>query len=653
MSITSRNIEYFPATGHEEVRRQLTSVVVHGSGVAVLLGGVGVGKTFLFDVVATDLVAHGLSSRRIVVGRCRSSDELLELVSSEVGVNVVATPSARRLKLREAMESSATPSVLFLDEVDGFTPEMLDEVRAWSDWRRGEVAAVRCVLAGTLAFDETLTHPKLAAFSQRIAARCYLESFLSNETRAFLTRSFGGGIWSSNATTLVHRLTDGVPRLVVQLATNISTARGESAATSDAITANEIQSAWQRIDAICAKSPELFDSETPSHVVVANSTLHDDADDINDDLAGGASVEFGVDAVDTVQIVDVVTVNDAVVPPVVVSSPVPAPAYVYQTTEPVVPQYPCYIDKNIAMLNWVAPGHRVTSGYATPYRTANQESFTAHTTSTAQAMSTAQAAHSASISSTKSTASATHSTSLDETFAESIAVTPEIVRTVAPVPSVPAMTVPAVPVPAMTVPVLAVITPEPEETVYARLETAVATLNRVVEQLHASGGQMERVVERAAERAASAAAQQVEQFLEETVTPPIHELIEMIVDFESALHQDHEATPTADSVCSELERGVATACDRSSLASAITQFDDLLEPEATLGRLVGESGGVTPRRLSRSVVGGTQLPLTAPPQRGKQSRGTSSRGVPAIRLFQDDPHRRIDLDTIFQPPRTK
>lgn len=55
------------------------------------------------------------------------------------------------------------------------------------------------------------------------------------------------------------------------------------------------------------------------------------------------------------------------------------PGYVYQSLlphhpyQPVVIQYPCYVHKNIAMMNWIAPGHRIPCGTATPYREIMEE----------------------------------------------------------------------------------------------------------------------------------------------------------------------------------------------------------------------------------------------------------------------------------------
>jgi enoyl-CoA hydratase/carnithine racemase len=61
------------------------------------------------------------------------------------------------------------------------------------------VASTRLILAGSAVLEERFASPKLDAFSQRLAARCYLESLNREETQAYIhaqihtATAWGGG----------------------------------------------------------------------------------------------------------------------------------------------------------------------------------------------------------------------------------------------------------------------------------------------------------------------------------------------------------------------------------------------------------------------------------------------------------------------------
>jgi len=79
------------------------------------------------------------------------------------------------------------------------------------------------VLAGGPTLEDRFASPRLAAFSQRIASRCYLESWNAAETRQYVIISWPRSAadahrtFSDDALDAIHRASDGIPRLVNQL----------------------------------------------------------------------------------------------------------------------------------------------------------------------------------------------------------------------------------------------------------------------------------------------------------------------------------------------------------------------------------------------------------------------------------------------------
>src|ERR1035441_9929379 len=87
--------------------------------------------------------------------------------------------------------------------------------------------AVRLVLAGSHVLEERFASPKLESFSQRISARCYLEAFQRNETQAYIQTRIstcggrGNEIFPAETCQMVHKATDGVPRLINQVCDHV------------------------------------------------------------------------------------------------------------------------------------------------------------------------------------------------------------------------------------------------------------------------------------------------------------------------------------------------------------------------------------------------------------------------------------------------
>jgi hypothetical protein len=87
--------------------------------------------------------------------------------------------------------------------------------------------AVRMVLAGGHALEERFASPKLESFSQRVSARCYLEAFQRSETQAYIQGRIsacggrGAELFPVETCQMVHKATDGVPRLINQVCDHV------------------------------------------------------------------------------------------------------------------------------------------------------------------------------------------------------------------------------------------------------------------------------------------------------------------------------------------------------------------------------------------------------------------------------------------------
>jgi type II secretory pathway predicted ATPase ExeA len=221
-----RTKDYFPAAAIEAARNTLARCIERAEGTGLVIGPAGTGKTLLCQVLAEQfklrLEVAVLSSGRIVTRRA-----LLQAILYELGLPYRGMEEGElRLALIDHLTPGETPFeglLLLIDEAHTLPLRLLEEVRLITNIVRDGQPRVRLVMAGGPSLEERFANPKLEAFNQRLAARCYLSAFERQETEQFIKtqlRDSGGNpesIFADDAIDAVHRATDGIPRLVSQL----------------------------------------------------------------------------------------------------------------------------------------------------------------------------------------------------------------------------------------------------------------------------------------------------------------------------------------------------------------------------------------------------------------------------------------------------
>ncbi len=217
---------YYAATTMESARRTLSRCIERAEGVGLAVGPSGTGKTLLCrllaeqfrDVFQVVLLASGrLSTRRA----------LLQSILYEMGqpYRGMDEGELRLAMVDYLMLSTDCPRgmLLLVDEAHTLPLRLLEEVRMITNLVCDGQPRARLVLAGGCLLEERLASPKLDSFSQRIVARCYLESLNREETQEYIRAQItvaGGGperLMPAEACRAVYQATDGVPRLINQV----------------------------------------------------------------------------------------------------------------------------------------------------------------------------------------------------------------------------------------------------------------------------------------------------------------------------------------------------------------------------------------------------------------------------------------------------
>lgn len=217
---------YYPGMAIKNAAQRLIRCVERAEGVGIVVGPSGTGKTLLMMVLA----AHFKDSFRVALlssGRLATRRALLQAILFELGRPYRDMDDGElRLALVDYLtqgEDCPQGMLLLVDEAHTLPLRLLEEIRVITNLVAGGQPRTRLVLAGGALLEERLASPKLESFSQRIAARCYLESFNRDETQAYIHAQLanvggkGEKVIPADACSAVYQATDGVPRLINQV----------------------------------------------------------------------------------------------------------------------------------------------------------------------------------------------------------------------------------------------------------------------------------------------------------------------------------------------------------------------------------------------------------------------------------------------------
>ncbi|HEV7475207.1 MAG TPA: AAA family ATPase, partial [Pyrinomonadaceae bacterium] len=213
---------------HTEVMANLHYGIESGKGLIVVTGEVGTGKTTILRWMMqrldrTVLVAYIFNPRLSVTEFYQHVASLLDVQQWETKPELL---SALGQEL-EARHSRGLRTVLIIDEAQGLSPNLLEEIRLLSNFESDTAKQLQIVLTGQPELRDVLNNSELRQLKQRIALRCVIKPLPTvEETDRYITsRLLVSGaaqtdIFSVDAIDYIYRCTEGIPRNINNLCDN-------------------------------------------------------------------------------------------------------------------------------------------------------------------------------------------------------------------------------------------------------------------------------------------------------------------------------------------------------------------------------------------------------------------------------------------------
>ncbi len=218
---------YYPSDSIEQARQTVVRAILRAEGPCLVLGGAGLGKTMLGQVIADDvygrfdivkLHATGLCSRRALLQSILFELHLpyRDLSEGELRMSIMD-------RLSPSPETAPSGILMIVDEAHTLSQKLLEELRLITNFARNGQPRARLVLLGNMRLEDTFAHPQLDSFNQRLAARCYLQPMTRDQSMEFVRHQLRRALVepatmiTNDALRTLYAASEGVPRLVNQV----------------------------------------------------------------------------------------------------------------------------------------------------------------------------------------------------------------------------------------------------------------------------------------------------------------------------------------------------------------------------------------------------------------------------------------------------
>jgi type II secretory pathway predicted ATPase ExeA len=233
---------------HRKALVKLRSGIMNRAGTTLITGEVGSGKTTLIQHLV-----RNLENNEVVIGLIDNVhprfDNLLQWILRAFDIEVTTANDVKLhqafVRFVEAQAAQQRSAVLFIDEAQNMTGQLLEELRVLMNVNVAD-AFFQTVLVGQPEIRDILRRSDMRQFAQRVAVEHHLEPLDGQETQEYIQHRLhvAGGdaeLFSADACRLVFERSRGIPRLINSLCdTVLEFGFEEKKAVIDATLVNDI-----------------------------------------------------------------------------------------------------------------------------------------------------------------------------------------------------------------------------------------------------------------------------------------------------------------------------------------------------------------------------------------------------------------------------
>ena len=208
---------------YDDAKSYLKYAISEGEGIVAITGAPGTGKTTLISSLISELDFDHVQVG-VVTNVQLDSSNLLDMVIDALSLTLdrsdsVSAMQAFRLYLRHQYEKGRRV-ILVVDEAQGLTPELLEELRLFSNFQHNANLLLQIFLVGQEPLMDIIKSPGLEQLHQRLIAAARLKPLDFEQTVDYVMHRLSCVGWKNDpaftdeAFSLVHKFSAGVPRRI-------------------------------------------------------------------------------------------------------------------------------------------------------------------------------------------------------------------------------------------------------------------------------------------------------------------------------------------------------------------------------------------------------------------------------------------------------
>jgi general secretion pathway protein A len=214
----------FMSERHAEALAHLLYGITEAGGFIQLTGEVGTGKTTIVRTLLERIPGH--ADVAVILNPQLNPIEFLLAICQELGIflrdgdenSVKELVDVLNRRLLDA-HAKGRRIVVIVDEAQNLSPETLEQVRLLTNLETPSQKLLQIILIGQPELRDLLGRNELRQLAQRVTGRYHLDPLSRTETAAYVKHRLKvagaqGDLFTPGALTEMHRVTDGVPRMI-------------------------------------------------------------------------------------------------------------------------------------------------------------------------------------------------------------------------------------------------------------------------------------------------------------------------------------------------------------------------------------------------------------------------------------------------------